>query len=150
MGKAETLRMRAFTLVECIAIIAILATCGILTKVALSYRTDSIKLNIAKQELALLNCAIEAYKSKTGNYPIAKSTSYVENAATLYSSLSQILTNLSGSHVWTLEDGKLVDPWGNYYFYKCDGPDSVVYVLFSFGPNGHIDEGELIDDIYSR
>jgi hypothetical protein len=53
-------------------------------------------------------------------------------------------------HKWSVLEGKILDPWGNPYVYRCKSEDDVLYKLFSMGPNKHIDEGELIDDIYSR
>jgi prepilin-type N-terminal cleavage/methylation domain-containing protein len=142
-----------FTLIEIFAVVAIVAVCLALFRVTFNYRSDSIKDNVVHEELTLLNCAIEAFKSATGSYPVcAKSMN--ENAVELYRNLSLQQGDgpgfLSTYHAWKVVDGKLVDPWGNPYVYRCPREDAVSYTLLSMGPNGHIDEKELIDDVYSR
>ena len=139
-----------FTLVELIAVIAICVMCGALAKVAYTYRTDSIKTNIVKEELALLNCALESYKSDHGSYPVAASKSMSDNARVLYESLAKYLESVGGGRIWKTKGGMLMDPWDNCYSYLCVSPEAVEYTLFSIGPNGHVDEDVLIDDIYSR
>ncbi|MDR2432212.1 MAG: type II secretion system protein GspG [Puniceicoccales bacterium] len=138
-----------FTFLEIIAIIAIII-CSVLFKVIHNYRSDDIKSNVAQEELALLNCAIEMFKSDNAFYPTCTSPMVSSNAKELYGKLSTKINSLAGHHRWQVTEGMLIDPWGNPYVYKCDSKDSPTYVLFSVGPNGHIDETEIIDDIYSR
>ncbi|MDR2629150.1 MAG: type II secretion system protein GspG [Puniceicoccales bacterium] len=139
-----------FTLLETTAVIAIIIICFVLFKVIHNYRSDDIKSNMAQEELALLNCAIETFKSDNGFYPTCTSTTINSNAKELYGKLSTKISSFAGYHGWQVNEGMLIDPWGNPYVYKCDSKDSPTYVLFSVGPNGHIDGPEIIDDIYSR
>jgi general secretion pathway protein G len=139
-----------FTLLETTAVISIIIICFVLFKVIHNYRSDDIKSNMVQEELALLNCAIEMFKSDNGFYPICTSPMVGSNAKDLYGKLSAKINSLAGHHRWQVTEGMLIDPWGNPYVYKCDSKDSPTYVLFSVGPNGHIDGPEIIDDIYSR
>ncbi|MDR1891254.1 MAG: type II secretion system protein GspG [Puniceicoccales bacterium] len=129
---------------------AIVVLCFALFKIVHNYQDNDIKSNMAQEELALLNCAIEMFKSDNGFYPICASPSVDLNAKELYGKLSTKINSLAGYHKWKVVNDMLVDPWGNPYVYKCISKDAPTYILFSVGPNGYIDENELIDDIYSR
>ncbi|MDR2737570.1 MAG: type II secretion system protein GspG [Puniceicoccales bacterium] len=139
-----------FTLIEVLAVVTIIAISVVLVKVMYDYRDKNIKENVAREELALLNCAIEIFKSESGAYPVCESKSVDSNAKELFEKISTKINSLAGHHKWNVVDGKLVDPWNNPYIYRCASQDSVSYVLLSMGPNGYVDESELIDDIYSR
>ncbi|MDR1528486.1 MAG: type II secretion system protein GspG [Puniceicoccales bacterium] len=139
-----------FTLLETIAVIAIIIICFVLFKVIHNYRSDDIKSNMVQEELALLNCAIEMFKSDNGFYPVCASPTVDLNAKELYGKLLTKINSFAGYHRWQVIEGMLIDPWGNPYVYKCNSKDSPTYVLFSVGPNGYIDGPEIIDDIYSR
>jgi general secretion pathway protein G len=139
-----------FTLVEILAVVTIIAISIVLVRVVCNYRDRSIKENVAREELALLNCAIEIFKSENGYYPVCDSKSTDANAKGLFEKISAKINSLAGHHKWNIVDGKLMDPWNNPYSYRCASPDSASYILLSMGPNGYIDENELIDDIHSR
>jgi prepilin-type N-terminal cleavage/methylation domain-containing protein len=139
-----------FTLVEILAVIAIIAISFVLVKVVCNYRDSNIRESTAREELALLNCALEIFKSENASYPVCGSQSIDANAKNLFGEISSKISSLATQHKWRVVDGKLVDPWNHPYVYKCASPDSQAYVLFSMGPNGYVDEVELIDDIYSR
>ncbi|MDR1173682.1 MAG: type II secretion system protein GspG [Puniceicoccales bacterium] len=139
-----------FTLLETIAVTAIIIICFVLLKVVYNYRSDEIKANMVQEELALLNCAIEMFKSDDGFYPICASPTVELNAKDLYAKLSTKINSFADSHRWRVIEGMLIDPWGNPYVYRYDSKDSSTYALLSVGPNGHIDGPEIIDDVYSR
>jgi prepilin-type N-terminal cleavage/methylation domain-containing protein len=139
-----------FTLIEILAVVAIVAICLSIFRIIGSYRDSSIKDNVARSELALLNCTIEFFKSKNGFYPTCDAASVVENAKSLHMQMEPLMESAVGAHRWKVVNGMLVDPWNNPYVYRCKSKDSLAYILFSMGPNGHIDEEQLIDDIYSR
>jgi type II secretory pathway pseudopilin PulG len=139
-----------FTVVEILAVMTIIAISVVLVRVIHDYRDRNIKENIAREELALLNCAIEIFKSESGAYPVCDLKSVDSNAKDLFGKISAKINSMAGHHKWNVVDGKLIDPWNNPYVYRCASTDSVSYVLLSMGPNGYVDENELIDDIYSR
>ncbi|MDR2720717.1 MAG: type II secretion system protein GspG [Puniceicoccales bacterium] len=115
-----------------------------------TYRDNDIKHQIACEELSLLNCALEYYRTSCGEYPPGNQPSVDQNAASMYDTLAKISKNFLAGHEWKLSSNKILDPWGRPYIYKYSGKPGDNYVLFSMGPNGYIDECELIDDIYSR
>jgi type II secretory pathway pseudopilin PulG len=114
------------------------------------YRDNDIKYQIAREELSLLNCALEYYRTSCGEYPPGNQPSIDQNAASMYDTLAKISKNFLAGHDWKLSSNRILDPWGHPYIYKCSGKPDDSYILFSMGPNGYIDERELIDDIYSR
>jgi general secretion pathway protein G len=138
------------TIVEVLAVVTIIAIFILLVRVVHRYRDRNIRENTAREELALLNCAIEIFKSENGSYPVCESKSPESNAKDLFGKIVPKINSMAGHHRWNIVDGKLVDPWNNPYVYRCPSPDSTSYVLLSMGPNGYVDEDELIDDIYSR
>jgi hypothetical protein len=73
-----------------------------------------------------------------------------QNAASMYSTLNKNSKNFLAGHEWKLSSNKILDPGGRPYIYRYSGKPNDSYILFSTGPNGYVDERELIDDIYSR
>jgi general secretion pathway protein G len=142
-------RRGGFTLVEMISLLAIVAICAALLRVAHNYKSNSIKSNIVQEEMALLNCAIEIFKSENGFYPFCKSMSVDASARELYDKLSEKIDGTGVMHKWNVSEGKLCDPWNNPYIYVCSSR-GVDYKLFSMGPNGRVDLDGMTDDIYSR
>ncbi len=63
------LQRTAFTLIELLVVIAVIAILAALLFPAFSGIKKNQKLSLAKAELAQLETAIEAYKSKRGTYP---------------------------------------------------------------------------------
>jgi type II secretory pathway pseudopilin PulG len=115
-----------------------------------AHRNDDIKYQVVHEELALLNCALENYRTLYGTYPTGNDQSVDQNAASMYSVLANDRRNFLDGHKWKLLANKILDPWGRPYIYKCSGKSEDAYILLSMGPNGCIDEQELIDDVYSR
>ncbi|MDR1595338.1 MAG: type II secretion system protein GspG [Puniceicoccales bacterium] len=141
---------RGFTFLELSSTILIIVVCVVLFRVVYSYRSDSIKDNMTKEELALLNCVIEDFKSRNGSYPVCASQMVASNAKELYKNLEQQINAANGGHKWRISDNMIMDPWGNPYAYRCLSSSSTSYKLLSMGQNGHIDEPYWVDDIHSR
>ncbi|MDR1414054.1 MAG: type II secretion system protein GspG [Puniceicoccales bacterium] len=141
---------RGFTLLEISASVIIIMICIVLFKVVYNYRESSIKSNVTHEELALLNCAVEIFKSENGFYPVCDLKSVDMNARELYGKISAKVESFESNHKWNISDSRIIDPWGNPYVYMCTSKDAISYVLFSMGPNGTVDANELIDDIHSR
>ncbi len=139
-----------FSLTENLCILGIILIISVVFFRTYTHRNHDIKYQSAREELALLNCALEYYNSVCGTYPIGNLKTNELNAASLYNSLLQKSKKFLNGHNWTLLNDMLIDPWGNPYVYKYSGNPEDTYILFSMGPNGYIDPKELIDDIYSR
>ncbi|MDR1255436.1 MAG: type II secretion system protein GspG [Puniceicoccales bacterium] len=114
------------------------------------HRDNDIKYQKAREELSILNCALEYHRTFCGEYPVGNQQSVEQNAASMYAALAKNSKSFLAGHDWKLSSGKILDPWGRPYVYKCSGKPEDNYLLFSMGPNGYVDEHGLIDDIYSR
>lgn len=143
-------RKRGFSLTEILCILGIILVLFVVFFRVYIHRNNDIKYQIAREELSILNCALEYYHTACGEYPVGNHQSTEQNAATMFSSLSKNSKNFLDGHKWKLSSDKILDPWGRPYVYKYNGKPEDGYVLFSMGPNGYVDEHGLIDDIYSR
>lgn len=139
-----------FSLVENLCILGVILIIFVVFFRTYINRNHDIKYQKAQGELAILNCALENYNKLCGTYPMGNFETNNQNAVNLYAALSQKSQSFLKSHKWKLSNEILIDPWGNPYVYKYSGNPDDNYVLFSMGPNGYIDNKELIDDIYSR
>lgn len=150
---------RAFTLIELLAVLAIVA---ILTSIVLGSgrrAADAGKIARTKAELAALSAALEAYKLQHGDYPRT-----ADNAVLVQSLLGKVGpagAPLASAGRVQIETAKfnfalaatpdasvdpatnaaavLVDPWGQSYryAYKSATPwTSPSFVLYSIGPDG--------------
>ncbi|MDE6432187.1 MAG: type II secretion system protein GspG, partial [Opitutales bacterium] len=142
-------RNSGFSLIENLCILGVILILSVVFFRTYIHRSNDIKYQSAREELALLNCALEHYNNACGTYPLGNFQSTSENAASLYNALLKKSKNFLNGHNWTLSNDMLIDPWGRPYVYKYSGNPEDTYVLFSVGPNGHMDTRELIDDIYS-
>ncbi len=128
---ARAARLRAFTLVELLAVIAIIGALAALL-LAVSGNVSRVKkINTAKAELQQIETALENYKAKYGFYPPCNTNNYAVNQ--LYYELAGV-TNNSGTYQ-TL-DGNTSITTGNYTgqfsvggIINCSsgGGDEVVY-----------------------
>lgn len=143
-------RNNGFSLVENLCIVGVILILSVVFGRTYIHRNNDIKYQYAREELALLNCALEHYNNTCGTYPPGNFSSNAQNATSLYNSLQQKSKNLLNGHDWTLLNGMFIDPWGRPYIYKYSGNPEDTYILFSVGPNGYTDTKELVDDIYSR
>lgn len=150
---------RAFTLIELLAVLAIVA---ILTGLVLGSgrrASDAAKIARAKGELAALAAGLESYQRQQGDYP------RTDDNATLVQSLLGRLAPAGASLVpagrmsietarfsfalraqaetetdpWTNPAANVVDPWGQpyRYAYKTATPwTNPSFILYSIGPDG--------------
>jgi len=148
-------RVRAFTLIEILTVIAIVA---VLTGIVLGVgrrAAESARIARAKGELAALSAALEGYKRQYGEYPRTAS------AAVLLQSLAGRLgptqSSLSGRSrldlaSFSIRNGAdplsdatalLIDPWDQPYVYAYKTPagdwTNPGFVLYSIGPDGKDD-----------
>jgi general secretion pathway protein G len=150
---------RAFTLIELLAVLAIVA---ILTSIVLGSgrrAADAGKIARAKAELAALSAALESYKFQHGDYPRT-----AENATLVQSLLGKVgpagasLPSVGRVQIeaakfnfalvatpdapvdpFTNSTAVLVDPWRQpyRYAYKSVSPwTNLSFVLYSIGPDG--------------
>ncbi len=98
---SRTRLSRAFTLIELLAVIAIISILAAMTLSLTGFVQNSRKEARARGEIKLLEVKLEEFKSRFGDYPMAESTSEAEWERTLYNALS-------GRWTYARKDGKLV------------------------------------------
>lgn len=125
---------RAFTLVEMLLVLVILATLAALVFPRLAGRSQQAKITAAKTQIANLETAINAFEVDNGFYP---------------SSLQDLIEpppNAKNWHGPYLTKSVIPkDPWGNDYIYQYPGrhnPDG--FDLMSMGPDGQVGGGDDI------
>jgi len=122
---------RAFTLIEIMIVIMIIASLAAIVVPRLSGRGDQAKVAIADSDInSNISLALKLYQLDNGSFP------------TTEQGLAALLAKPSSSPVpvnWKepyLEKNP-VDPWGNPYQYKCPGVHNVsTYDLWSWGKDG--------------
>lgn len=127
---------RAFTLIELLLVLVILAVLAAVVVPKFTNRSEQARQAAAKTDVANMETALDAFEIDNGRYPTSD-----EGLAALLEQPSN-LSNWKGPYV---RRGMPVDPWGNGYQYRYPGTQSPSgYDLYSFGPDGR-DGGE--DDI---
>ncbi len=136
MNTASTLRRphtrlrgnSAFTLVEMLLVLVILAVLAAIVIPKFSGRTQQAKVTAAQSQIASLGLALEAFEVDNGYYP--------QGAG----GLDALVNQPSNSPSWRgpyLPKAVTSDPWGNPYVYTCPGKNSPAgYDLMSMGPDG--------------
>jgi general secretion pathway protein G len=147
----------AFTLIELLAVITIILLLAGLVVGGLGFANDKQARSKAAVQIALLEKAIEDYKSDTGSYPGTANTAIAGNVseqlyiALFYNGLTNGRIYLPDLDPRTTKQGwvtastgttvpaslKITDPWGNNYRYRigtnAQNPD---FDLWSYGKDG--------------
>ncbi|MCD6339723.1 MAG: type II secretion system major pseudopilin GspG [Verrucomicrobia bacterium] len=129
--KPKARRRGAFTLVEMLLVLAILATLAALIFPRFAGRSRQAKVTAARTQIANLEMAIDAFEVDNGFYP---------------QSLEDLIQQPANAPDWRgpyLKKGLPLDPWGQEYIYQYPGrynPDS--YDLMSMGPDGRVGGGD--------
>jgi prepilin-type N-terminal cleavage/methylation domain-containing protein len=157
---------RAFTLIELLTVMAIIAILAAISFGVVGAVRKRAAIGQAKAQLSSLALALEAYKLQYGDYPQATTgTSWPGGLSSNETKFLQALigkrgptgANITGKNFieiskfslsstggdpLTTDTITLIDPWGGdyKYFYYTKGTTSVInkrgYVLFSEGPDG--------------
>ncbi len=145
-------RERAFTLVELLVVLTVVATLAGLALAAAQGARSLAEHQRARAELAVLAGAIEAYRTQVGEYPQAASAADLYQALTGYRGAGGRELSIRGREflppivsAGTLESGDeatpaLLDPWQHPYVYERvvpgGGEASESFLLYSVGPDG--------------
>jgi general secretion pathway protein G len=127
----------AFTLIELLLVLVILAILMGVVVTRFTGRTKSAQITAAKSDIAVIGLALDAFEVDNGRYP------------TTDEGLDALIHQPSGTTNWAQggylkKDTVPVDPWGNQYVYRSPGTNNPTgYDLSSLGPDGR--EGS--DDI---
>jgi general secretion pathway protein G len=120
---AKNRKSRAFTLIELMVVILILAILAALIIPKVVGRTDEAKRAKAASDIKTLEGALDAYKLDNDKYPTSEQ------------GLNALRRDPGDAKNWKpyIQKDIPTDPWQNEYFYESDGND---YVLKSYGADG--------------
>jgi general secretion pathway protein G len=126
-------RSRAFTLVELMVVILILAILAALIVPRVIGRQDDAKRAKAATDISRLANALQAFRLDTDRYPTSE-----EGLDALRQAPSDV-NNWKGPYI---ERALPTDPWGNEYQYASPGPEGEdSFALLSYGADG-VEGGE--------
>jgi len=133
---------RAFTLIELLLVLVILATLAAVIVPRFTRRSEQARITAARADIASLEVALDAFEVDTGRYPTTE-----EGLGALLEAPSDV----TGWHGPYIKRGLPKDPWGRPYIYKCPGDHNTTgYDLYSYGPNGQEGGGDDIDNWSER
>jgi general secretion pathway protein G len=130
----ESLRFRprrAFTLIEMIVVIAIIATLAAVVAPAIFQNVGDAKTSAAKSQIEMLGLALNAYRLDNDQFPTSEQG--LEALRTMPTS-GDVPRNWRGPYLTRVVPA---DPWGRQYVYVSPGirnPKS--YDLYTLGRNG--------------
>jgi general secretion pathway protein G len=127
---------RAFTLIELLLVLVIIAVLAAVVVPKLAGRTEDAKIKATKGSVAGISSALGIFEVDNGRYPTTE-----EGLKALVDAPSG-LTNWHGPYVERAHIA--ADPWGNPFVYRYPGTQNPNFDLFSTGPDGR--EGN--DDIW--
>ena len=117
----------AFTLVELLVVIIIIALLSSLVAPKFFGKLDDAKVKTTYSQLQLLSTSLDGFRLDVGRYPSTE-----EGLKVLWAKRSNI-RNWNGPY---LPKAVKEDSWGNGYIYKNPGSDDNDYDLFSYGADG--------------
>jgi general secretion pathway protein G len=120
-------RRSAFTLVEMLLVLVILATLAAIVIPKMAGRSEQAKVTAAQSQISSLEMALDAFEVDNGYYPKT-------------GGLDDLNTQPPNTPNWKgpyLKKGVPLDPWGNAYTYEYPGKHNVNgYDIMSMGPDG--------------
>jgi prepilin-type N-terminal cleavage/methylation domain-containing protein len=147
-------RLRAFTLIELLMVIGIIAILAAITFGVVKGANERAAIGQAKAELASLAQSLESYKMQYGDYPqTADAATFLQSligkkgpgGATMtgkvFIELTKFSLSTTGGDPFTTTTLYLVDPWGrqyNYYYKPTTAWTAPSYVLMCVGPDGYL------------
>jgi general secretion pathway protein G len=120
-------RKQAFTLVEMLLVLVILATLAAIVIPKFAGRSEQAKVTAAKSQISSMELALDSFEVDCGYYPKS-------------GALNALVENPGTSSDWKgpyLKKGIPLDPWGNAYTYDYPGKHNANgYDLMCGGPDG--------------
>jgi len=128
VGRNMNRKNKAFTLIELMVVILILAILAALVVPNVLGRTGQAKVAKAKSDLATLRGAIDQFRLDCDRYPTTQES---------FDALRNQPSGVSGWHGPYLQKDLGTDPWGNPYIYQTPGPNGKDgYLIESYGADG--------------
>jgi general secretion pathway protein G len=122
-----TRRRNAFTLVEMLLVLVILATLAAIVIPKMAGRSQQAKVTAAQSQINSFELALDAFEVDNGYYPKT-------------GALDELVDQPANTPNWKgpyLKKGIPLDPWGNAYTYEYPGKHNVNgYDILSMGPDG--------------
>ena len=120
-------RNRAFSLIELLLVLVILAVLAAVVVPKFTNRTEQARITAAKTDISMLETALDTFEVDNGRYPSTEE------------GLQALLTQPANAPNWKNPYIKRppLDPWGNQYVYRYPGTNNANgYDLASLGPDG--------------
>lgn len=126
-----TLRKKAFTLIEIMIVVIIIAALAAMIVPRLSGRSEQAKVSIARGDIsANISLALKLYELDNGHFP---TTSQGLQALLTKPTYSPVPANWNGPYL----EKKPIDPWGKEYQYRSPGAHNTQgFDLYSLGNDG--------------
>ncbi len=125
--RAARSAQNAFTLVEMLLVLVILATLAAIVVPKFSGRSEQAKVTAAQTQIANFELVLDSFEVDNGFYPKGSS------------GLNDLVEQPSTAKNWRgpyLKQGIPLDPWGNAYVYENPGKyNQKGYDLYSIGPD---------------
>lgn len=136
MRRVVSAYRRAFTLIEILVVVVILAILAAVVVPNVISRIKDAKISAAIADIKAFDNAIDQYKLDMGTVP---------------PSLDALITPPNPRGKWNGPylkniDHIPLDPWGNPYIYKVPGSNGREYDLYSAGPDGQPGTSDDIQD----
>ena len=125
----------AFTLIELLLVMVILAILAAVVVPKFTGRTEQAKISAAKSDIASLKVAINSFEIDNSRFP------------TQEEGLNALVTKPADLDTWKKPYIEQVrkDPWGHDYVYRCPGTNGKDFDLLSCGPDGREGGGDDVD-----
>ena len=131
----------AFTLIELMVVILILAILAALVVPRVVGRTSDAKRAKAASDISTLSSLLQQYRVDNDNYPSSED------------GLNALRVQPSDAKNWRGPYSSKdipTDPWGNEYVYESPGPDDQDFLIVSYGedgaPGGEGDASDITSD----
>jgi general secretion pathway protein G len=125
----------AFTLVEMLLVLVILATLAAIVIPKFAGRSEQAKVTAAKSQVNSIEIALDSFEVDNGYYPKS-------------GNLDALIDQPANTPNWKgpyLKKGIPADPWGNNYVYEYPGKHNANgYDLMCMGPDGRTGGGDDI------
>lgn len=139
---SRSLLARAFTLVELLLVLVILAVLAAMIVPKFTKRSEQARVAATATDIANMGTALDAFEIDTGRYPTSDEG---------LKALVEIPGNIKDWKGPYLKKSVGNDPWGQPYIYRAPGQHNTTsYDLYSFGPNAQEGGGDDIDNWSQR
>lgn len=137
MNRMKQIKRRAFTLIELLLVLVILAVLAAVVIPKLTGRVEMARINGTKAELANLKSALSTFEIDNSRFPFTSE------------GLEALVANPADLPNWTRQlDSVPEDKWGHLYTYiGPDTSDDGEFQIISNGPDGQFGTD---DDLYAR